>query len=652
MQTGSAKYWTWFLTGFLTFVLVGVINLFLDDIPGSWDLTEDKRYTLPEAAETIASRLEDTCNIQVILSDPLPSYLDHIPRALRNRLEEFKEASNDRITFEFIAPEEESDEYVKDLEERKIQPANLPDFVQGKRVTGHYYMWLIMQYADQEENFHLLELRQALIKEAEFRRMLPFQIAAKLVKMMNPDRQVGILSEKKIPPPQLQQAFGKDATDGLKTVRQRIESHLKKPLDVNIKAGNPVPENIDTLIVFRPDNLDARAVYDIDQHLMKGKNVVILLDNHATIDVDRIATDYVAGFQSGKLKVRPLRHGLTEWLAYYGIEVQPGWVESLQHCVQVGTAPKVVNGRLVGFEKVTVHYPGLVLVREFDKDKDPTGLFNDESPVMAGLGAFCAAWPVPMELNADAVSQAGDLSAEVVIWTGEDSFVRDGKGDVMQIRYRDEADYDTPSGRKSYPLVVSVGGKFKSFYAGKEYGEGETKTDRPPRLNANGEPLPALPSETPRLDESIGSGRLWVFADSDFASDYTYLQLQRLVGPAGFSPDARTGLVLAMTGLVNAVDTLTVGGELVEIRKPNLKDRALDEKRIDEDKSSIRWQTVFLAPIVLIVLGIIWGIIRWTITRVPSPLITTPENQYEPPSDPNAPAKPEEVAAQPEGQPS
>ena len=95
-MTGSSKFLSWIGTGLLTVALVIVANIGLDDILKSqWDLTEDDRYTLPAAAETIANRLEDVCTVKCYISDPLPSYLAHVPRALQTRLEEFSVAAGE-----------------------------------------------------------------------------------------------------------------------------------------------------------------------------------------------------------------------------------------------------------------------------------------------------------------------------------------------------------------------------------------------------------------------------------------------------------------------------------------------------------------------------------------------------------------------------
>ena len=137
-MTGSGKFWTWFLTGLLVVLIVAGINLFIDDLkPHQWDLTEDKRYTLPEAAEDIASRLDDVCKVTCFFTDPLPSYLSHVPASVRTQLEGFRTASDDMLEFTFVDPEDESEEFRKQLNDAEDHClVTLGDQEGGKSITG------------------------------------------------------------------------------------------------------------------------------------------------------------------------------------------------------------------------------------------------------------------------------------------------------------------------------------------------------------------------------------------------------------------------------------------------------------------------------------------------------------------------------------
>lgn len=104
MGTGSNKFWLWVLTGVLTLVLVVVLNLALTPVRMFWDLTKDQRFTLPDAARNVAASVDDTLRMTLYLSEDLPGGFKHLPRVLSARLDEFREASEGRIEYEFVDP--------------------------------------------------------------------------------------------------------------------------------------------------------------------------------------------------------------------------------------------------------------------------------------------------------------------------------------------------------------------------------------------------------------------------------------------------------------------------------------------------------------------------------------------------------------------
>ena len=611
-MTGSSKSLNWLTTVLLTLSVAVVINVFLlDELKPQWDLTEDDRYTLPEAAKSIAAKLEDVCTIKCYLSDPLPSYLGHVPRGLRTRLEEFRAASGEQIAFEFIAPEKLTEDERKLLAERQISPTTLPDQEGGRKITGAYYVWLEFEYGDQEQTLNLLQLGQDVVQEAEFLRRMPYEIAQKLVKLQNPDAGIGIVSEKKLAPPQLQQTgmFPKEASDSLASLRNGIEASLAAPTDVDLSTGGPVGDDVDALIVYRPESLSEREVFEIDQALMKGKNVAILLDNYATVEVDRFMSDYQPQLQQGRLKVRPLDHGLTEWLAHFGVEVEGGHVESLQSATAVLNRIQLTPNGLVPVSETRV-YPAAILLREKDKDGERTGEFSDGNPAYGGLTTASMFAPVPMTLDSNMAAEHLKGDAEVVLQTSADSYTRTLEGGILSL-YSKEAE-EIPSERQAFALAISLRGEFTSYFAGKSFGP-DNDQDRPPRKGPTGGDMPPAPNEEPKLSESIAPAQLWVFADADFCSDL-YLAQRIGLAQATQSQQAWASARQPTARLLNVVNGMTAGMELVEIRKPSLTDRSLDAAEIDEDRDTIRRMAVGLAPLLVVAFGILWGLIRWLVT--------------------------------------
>ncbi len=625
MTTGKSRFWTWCLAGLLVICAAAALNLAVSGLPWKVDLTEDGRYTLPPAAERIASGLEDLCKITVYLSEELPGPVRYLPRALTSRLEEFRAASGGKIEYEFIDPTQ-NEPLKEELKKRQppLEGITLGDISEGKQIQGSYWFWMIFRYGDQEATFNLLELREALRSEGEFLRQIPFQIAAKLVKLRNPNVKIGIASDKKPPPPEMQQQAGREPIDSLGVLREAIKRHLPAPEDVALKSGTPIREDLNTIVVHRPEGLDERTVFELDQFLMKGKSVVLLLDNFSSLDLDR-QMDWGPAMQgqSTSVKVRMTPHGLTDWLAHFGIVAGEGVVEDVACANQIFNRQEIVrdpNGRAyLTFRQVPAPLPGLILAKEFGDDKAPTGQFADQSPAFSGLGVVGMAWPVPLSIDRAAFEKHGSGAAlEEVLKTSPEAVVRDITDQKIELRYDNGAPEAKAGTRGSRPLIVGVRGKLKSFFAGKTFGT----SDRPPRKGPDGAELPEMPELPAKLEESREPGQLWVFADSDFPSNLLPQLIQRLN-----SIDAVNGLARMQVGLVNLLDTVLLGTDLVEIRRPNLKDRLVNVVRVDQDKSAIRRRTVLYPVLAILGVGLLWWIFRAIRTRVSSPTIALLETK-------------------------
>jgi ABC-2 type transport system permease protein len=490
----------------------------------------------------------------------------------------------------------------------------------------------VFQYGPKEETFNLFSLGQDVMVPLEFQKSLPFQISAKLVKLLNPTAKVGIAADKKMPPAQFQKpveqgGLGKDPVDGLSLVRQRIESHLEKIEDVNLAHGT-VAESVRTVIVFRPSDLSERAVFEIDQALMRGQNVVLLLDSLATIDIDRIGDDYLANIQANRpIRVRSIDTGLQDWLRHFGLSLGSGYLETKDCAESIATTQEVQMGPggipQVVFRQNQFRHPGVVAARTLDRDRNPVDELASNNPIFSGLGSVGFIFPAPMAFDQGAMkSSHPGATAEIVAKSSPDTWRQEVQGNSVTLYVRAQ-DEKIPASRESFPLIVSMHGNFKSYFAGKTFGEGEDASDRPPRLDAEGVELPAGPSESARLNESVKPAQLWVFADSDFATDWSYINGSGPVAKMG--PQVTSPLVQAtMSGLINAVDTMTVGPELVAIRKPNLANRTLDKTKMEKDDKSIFFRTAVLGPLIVIGLGLLMWIYRKLTTgaKVPPRLST------------------------------
>ncbi|MDP4827837.1 MAG: GldG family protein, partial [Flavobacteriales bacterium] len=66
------------------------------------DLTEEKRHTITNATESLLGQLEDDIYIRCYLHGNFPAKYKRLEQAFRELLDEFNDAGNNNIKYEFI----------------------------------------------------------------------------------------------------------------------------------------------------------------------------------------------------------------------------------------------------------------------------------------------------------------------------------------------------------------------------------------------------------------------------------------------------------------------------------------------------------------------------------------------------------------------
>ena len=246
----------------------------------------------------------------------------------------------------------------------------LQDFREGEMTTGTYYLAMLFRYKAEVEPLHLRDIGQELVKEERTLAALPGLIATRLLKVMTPSDEVvvGIVSDKKMPQQQQPQQQGQKPTDGIDPLRERLKAHVHLK-DVALKGGPPIPPDIKTLILYKPEALSPADVFKLDQFLMRGGRVIVLLDTYSTFDYDKVSVTDQA-LQQQKFSLRPIETGLKDWLAFYGMDVLPGVVMDRFNHKMIRSEP--VPGTPIPRQELA-DMPGLMNVREHDANKKSDG---------------------------------------------------------------------------------------------------------------------------------------------------------------------------------------------------------------------------------------------------------------------------------------
>lgn len=331
---------------------------------------------------------------------------------------------------------------------------------------------------------------------------------------------------------------------------------------VDLRGGaSSVPDDIDVLLVPGSKNVVDRAEFEIDQFIMRGGKVVFLLDV--------LMLNEALGLQA-----MPARSGLDDLLASYGVQLK-------NEIVQEHPAYSAQAQFSQGFVSFLVRYPLW--------PKTTKGLFNPDNPITSRLESLVLPWTAPLELTVpgDAIAErareeAGEPALEtdsevegsVLVRTTERASTQMGRYDLDP---QSPALKGMPETGQSYPLAVTLTGSFRSFYDGKEV---------PPRPGEEiAEGSESVITKSPRT-------QIMVVGNSNFITD----QFLRMY------PEN-------VLFVQNALDWMTLGEDLIEIRSRGATARPLKEISAGA-RDAIRWANTLGVPILVIMFGLIWNSAR------------------------------------------
>lgn len=386
------------------------------------DLTRHGQYTLSKASKDAVSGLEDQLSIKAYFSKDLPAPYSTNARYVRDILDEYYNASDGKLSYEFLDPMAEESE--KDKEKRKevrkdifgrsireetsmeselrsvgIQPVeirvNEGDNLEVKRV----FMGISLRYGDEQEAIPVVTDTSKLEYDLT-------TLIRKLTRSKVPV--IGLITGKD----------GLDPRQDLSTVLGLLRQQYElRQLDLEKDAK--IPDDVTAIIVtgpkeaFSPDQ--ATAMKDF---IEAGHSAAFLLD---PVRVDLKTTEYTE-----------LHHGLDQMLAAFGIRIKPGLLLDAD-CAQIN----VTEQR--GFMRVQrpVRYPFLPLVEKPDQDQ----------PLLHGLSSVIFPFTSALEVIPNT-----PLKSEVLLRSSAKSWIQSLPLDLNPLqRWPASINFDGP-----HPMVVAV----------------------------------------------------------------------------------------------------------------------------------------------------------------------------------------------------
>lgn len=491
----------------LLFVGLVLLNLIVSLVPGQADLTDEKLYTLSEGSHALLAKVGEPITLRFYFSrslEGLPTFFKNYATRVQDLLRQFAAASNGQVKLEIIDPRPDTPE-----EEAAIKAG-----LNGQPIpTGeNLFFGLLAIQADQERTIPMFNMERESFLEFDIAQLI-YQVG----QIAKP--KIGILTGLEI-----FRVFNPQMMDAQQSEGDwAIIEELRKTYDVEQMTGDEVPAGIDVLAVIHPKEPTEGQVYAIDQFLLSGKPLLLVLDPSSV---------------SARMKMNPQ-------MMMMG---QPGHTSS--------NLPRLLN-------RWGIQYAADKVV----------GDFNYAAPVSSGRGGRptpFAAWlsltafdktsPITGQLKQMLIPEAGSFSVRQdsgltmtpLITTSPDSGEINASG-LM---------YATPEGinkqlkadNQRRTLAGIVRGTFKTaFPEGKpvpvQNEEDKEKTPPPP------------PPTAPTIQESTGSCTLIVLGDADFMANQFAVREMNFFGMKASSPINDN-----LTFTVNLFDFLAGSQDLVALR--------------------------------------------------------------------------------------
>ncbi len=391
----------------------------------------------------------------------LPEPLIRLKEQLQPSLKSLEKDSQGKFTTEIIDPDADDGKVAKQIEsEHGFKP-----MVAGLVDSNKF--WFYMALSDGSQ-FVPISLQDA-VNPQSFERTVRSSLRRFTKGFL---KTIGISST-----PESMNAYAQSGTfpnEAILTLKLK-DSYTLQPVFL---SNGYVPIEIDVLLLIAPLNLTDKALFAIDQYLMRGGTVIICT---SPFDVGT----------NKELSCKKVESGLKDLLASYGLKVEDTMVLDPHNFA----LPIPVRRNLGGFfvdETKMMPYPYFVDVRQDGMDS--------ANHLNAGIDQIMMSWASPITVDKEKSKQHNVinlLKSSAESWTSssdklEPNFAHDKNTGFYPGKDRD-----------SNLLAVITEGKFESFFK-----------DKPAPVKTSGDQV-----ATSKLDASTDTARIILFGSTTFITD-------------------------------------------------------------------------------------------------------------------------------------
>jgi len=301
-----------------------IVNVVGNRIYKRFDLTQDHRYTLSEAALNTVKNVDSPLIVNVFLDGDFPSEYRRLQTETRQLLEEFS-LYNSAVKFNFINPMEDEktkDANIQQLIDRGLEPLQLSTKESGKSSQALIFPWALASYHDQTVKISLIKNTIGATADETVTNSvqnLEYAFAEGFKKLVTPkSKKVAILKGNG-------ELGDGHIYDFVSTIR---DHYFMAPFTLDSVVNNPqgtlkAIKDYDLIIVAKPTQaFTEEEKYVLDQYTMNGGKSLWLTES-IIMDKDSLFND------TGSAVAIMQDLNLNDFFFKYGVRINPEIVNDL-----------------------------------------------------------------------------------------------------------------------------------------------------------------------------------------------------------------------------------------------------------------------------------------------------------------------------------
>jgi ABC-type uncharacterized transport system involved in gliding motility auxiliary subunit len=497
----------------LLFVGLVLANYLAKSVPGRYDATSEKIYTLSPGTKALLAKITEPTTLDLYFSSntsgQFVEYKNYAER-VREMLRQYTRASNGKVRLNVIDPEPDTPE-----EEKATAAGISPQTIPG---GSKFYFGLVATQADQQKVIGALSPQREQFLEYDVSELI-YGVG------QTEKKKLGLVTSLPLQGSPGMPMMGQEGMEGQFVVSEWEDTYQIVPVEA---AATDLPAGLDVLAVVHPENLSQKLQFAIDQFLLAGKPVFMAVDPSSLYFKRQGGQAAMFGGPQPNVS-----SDLPQLLGSWGISYDP---------------QKVV-GDLENSEEVElrdgsrVRYPVWINLtpENFNAKSLPTAQLESALFVEAGSVALKPGTDLTFTPLIETSAKSGDVPTAALQFAQPDEVAR-------QV---------TPSGKKA--LAALVTGRFKTAFP-----DGAPKDPEPANPEKK-EGKAAAKADAPKAPESLKQSKtssiLIIVADTDWLFDDYSVRKFNFMGRSAAEP-INDNLSFA----ANSMDFLGGSRDLISIR--------------------------------------------------------------------------------------